>query len=248
MRLNQFFLTTIVSLAIIPFLFIGCDDDDNVTTTNISIQFDQTIDGQTVQLNQNYDINGTTVAFNRIQFYVSQLELIRSDSTGVLIEDQYFLYGPDANTFNVGEVSTDEISLVRFNVGIDPAANNISETDFASYPSDSPLAAKNPSMHWNWNSGYKFFVLEGLTDSDGDGTPETDFVFHIGSDPFLRQVILNAPSIASNTQAVISVSLQLDEVLSNVDMATEFDTHTANNIDLATRIANNFQNAFQAIP
>lgn len=241
---KNYLLATLLTFALIPFMFFSCDDDDDVVNSSVSLSFNQTIDGQAVQLGQNYSINGTSVSFDRIQYYVSQIEIVDASSSATLIPESYFLFDPTTPTYDLGQLSTDRIQSLRFNVGIDSAANNISETDFASYPSESPLAAKDPSMHWNWNSGYKFFVLEGKTDADGDGTPEQGFVFHIGSDPLLRQVEISTAKDLGQTQETLNFTLQLEEVLSNVDMATEFDTHTANNFDLANRIANNLLTAF----
>ncbi|HPA31544.1 MAG TPA: hypothetical protein PLV14_08095, partial [Bacteroidia bacterium] len=54
----------------------------------------------------------------------------------------------------------------------------------------------------------------------------------------------SAFEVSSNSDYEIGILFDLKKVLNNVDMRTEFGTHTMDNMPLAVKIANNWQGAY----
>jgi hypothetical protein len=128
-------------------------------------------------------------------------------------------------------------------VGVDPVTNAQTEMDFTSRQPSDPLSIKDPDMHWNWMTGYKFLRVDGDADTDGDGTVDTGIAYHIGSDPFLKNYEISKTIPLKNGQNTMYFTLDLNIFFNGVDLSTELDTHTSNNIPLAERLAENMTTA-----
>ena len=81
----------------------------------------------------------------RLQFYLSQIELVHDGGQTTPVPNTWFLV--DANVpfdESLGSFSVGTLEAIRFGVGVEQAANHL---DPASYAMTHPLAPKNPSMH-----------------------------------------------------------------------------------------------------
>ncbi len=143
----------------------------------------------------------------RLQFYVSEISLLRSDSRWTrlqLIADERWqseqvalldLVGPPSERRSqvTGRVPQGSYTGVRFTLAVPFDLNH-----------QNPLLAKAPlnrgELFWSWQSGYKFIRLE-LTDQEHAGA------FHLGSTGCSSASALRPPTAACAQPNVIRVEL-----------------------------------------
>lgn len=178
----------------------------------------------------NYKISFTNV-------YLSQLKFEGDDGAETSFTTSHVLLKPETGTYSLGKIKAGHYHELKFNIGIDSVTNH---SDPNSYPATSPLYPQSPSMHWTWNSGYIFYKIEGSVDTDSDGSFETSFRFHIGTDGLLRKgsYVIHSDMKAGVTNTV-SMKVDLGKFLKGINLSVDNSTHTMNDLPLATRVANN---------
>lgn len=207
---------------------------------NMSTRF--VVDGASYNQDSIYtDDFGNDFKISLANFYLSGFKLSNS-SGSVSTSTQYLLVKPETSTYSLGNLKEANYSDITFDVGVDSVTNH---TDPNTYSISSPLYPQTPSMHWTWASGYIFYKLEGTVDTDGDGTFESTFLFHIGTDGMLRNIsyALNQEIVGDKTNT-ISMKIDLAQFLDNIDLSIDNSTHTMNNMPLALRVVNNSTSAF----
>ncbi|MEL7022003.1 MAG: MbnP family protein [Bacteroidota bacterium] len=234
-KLNFLQLFTLVSILVVG--VSSCDSDS--FSGEIEMTFDLTVDGETFERGTAYTINGTTVEFDNMGFYVGGISFEGEQSTAVF-QDKYLLVTPDNTSFNVGDLSKDTYNSISFFIGVDAATNSMSTEDFTTRPESDPLAAQEYQMHWNWNTGYKFFRIDGRSDTDGDGVVDTDITYHIGTNALLGNIQLPVTSLDEEVQ----IQFDIAAFFNGVDFTTDVNTLTGNNPELAQRLVANYAAAF----
>lgn len=256
---NLLMFSTSISLCLAMFSLHSCKE--NICDDPLAVNFEANADclfpelsldialkvgSQDLNYEDTYTLNGTAVQFNVAQFYLSNFMLSRTDEGGateIPIENSYLLVKPTQQQYNLGTITSGDFEQLQFNIGIDPTANSQTETDFTQRAADDPLAAQNPAMHWNWNTGYKFIRLDLTVDADGDGTPETDTQMHVGSNNLLRQVDQSLTATVNDATETWTLEFDLGQALTGIDFSSVPTTHTANNPALANQIADGLMSA-----
>jgi len=239
--INSLLVLAAISLA------VSCSKDNNTDndtdTATIQFQYDFNVDGEPLEYGTTYTINGDVVSFKAANFYIGGLELKQSNGNTLNFEDQYLLAGLQNTVAINNEIPVSSISSATFFIGVDSVNNAQSETDFTTRPTTDPLSIQDPSMHWNWNSGYRFLRVDGEVDTDGDGTVDTPIAYHLGSNPFLKPMQINKEIPITKGQNTIYFSFDLNKFFDGVIIKTELDTHTGNNIPLAEKLHANLDQA-----
>jgi len=255
--LNKLFLAMIaLSIAV-----VSCDKDDdkpdptpnpNPTTakTTLEMHIHTEVDGEAFVYDQGYDmmVDTTTItySFNRSAFYVSGITLTKMEGGTTTIADKYLYVTPETEKYEIGEIDAVHYTGVSFDIGVDTAAN---AADPTLPEANHPLAPKNPSMHWSWNTGYIFMALEGNW-SATDGSSGT-FVFHIGLDELLRTVnidFMHHLMAEEDKPAVIHTNLDYAKIISAVDLRTEnfSKSMSPEHKVIATKLADAIPSAFES--
>lgn len=162
-------------------LLSTCSSDDDSGVRTLTINFEAQVGGEPLEFeSKKYLTPGNqSMNFERVKIYLSNVELIDNSTNEVFYEENsYHLLSFDAEqgmaTFEVGNVpfsfSVDEI---RFGIGVDAEANK-------SIDQVGDLDPTN-GMAWDWNTGYKFLLLEGRFFPEGDVLGE-EIKMHIGTD------------------------------------------------------------------
>ncbi len=222
---------------------ISCGEDEPDDNPNASIQFNFAfeVDGEALDYGQAYLINDDVVSFDVAQYYIGELSLTMDNGSTLNFDDQYLLAVPNTSArADAGENVGKTITKVDFNVGVSPEENSQSEMDFTEREETDVLAAQDPSMHWNWNTGYKFLRVDGDVDTDGDGVVDTGIAYHIGSDALLQALSVDSNIKIDQGDNSITFVLDLADFFANVDLSSEIDTHTGNVPELAQRLVNNY--------
>lgn len=242
---------TILFLSAILFsvcLFTACDDDDVTRSdADLSYTFNYKIGNEALAYDQVYDIGGVMTSFQTVQFYVSSIELHPEEGDHIKLEDKHLLVTPTSNTHEITTVDKQHFHMTKFFIGVTPEANSQTEEDFTTRSTDDPLAKRpsdEPRMHWNWNAGYIFVRIDGMVDTDGDGTPETGMEFHIGTDNFRKDVTLELHTDVDKDAQAINIGFDVASLFTGIDLATENQCHTGDAPELAMRFAGNIAGAF----
>lgn len=235
----------------LTFYILSCGNDESSLVNNINISYDFTIDNEAIKFGESYELNGSTVMFEVANYYVHGLKMATADNTVTVGNDEAHFLAGITNTSSLLELNIrpDPIVSTRFTIGVDEISNSQTEMDFTERSMEDPLGLKDPSMHWNWNSGYKFVRFDGEVDTDGDGIVDTPIAYHIGSNPLRTSLELNAQIDLESGDNNLVLSMDLNEFFSGVDFQLEenWDTHTGNNLDLAQLLVSNLESSFNLI-
>jgi hypothetical protein len=249
MKLFKFSFFALLLALSLPLIFVACDNDDEADPTPtpdpamVTFNFNYSIGDQALVYGDIYEINGTAVSFDLAHFYVGGIELMPDEGDVLTMKDKYLLVKPGEGPYEIGAVDAGHYDMLKFFVGVGPEENSQSEDDFTNRPADDPLAVQNPSMHWSWASGYRFIRIDGQADTDGDGTPDTPMEFHLGTDPLLINYTFMGHKDLEEGTNEYTMNLDLEKVFTDVDLSTEFSTHTMDNMPLAMKIKDNFATA-----
>jgi len=236
MNKQIFLLFAALTLSII---MISCKDDEGTLTLEVNM-----ISGdQELALDQDISVNGTIINLSIAQFYVGGVTLIDGDDQESY--DKYHIFSPTDERLMLGDIDLDEtFESLNFFVGVESSINSQSEMDFASRSLEDPLGPKDPQMHWNWNTGYKFVRLDGMIDTDGDGTVDDQFRHHLGTDNLLRDVELSIDRQFADGSNTVSLNFDLERLFNGIDIVTDRFTMTGDNPTPAVAAANNLPSAF----
>ncbi len=238
-KISFLFLT-----AALVFASSGCKDDSDPQLANLAFQFDYTIDGQAFSYGTDFKINGVTVNLETAMFYVSGISLEPEEGDEISVEGKHLLVSPDAGSQEVTvDLKPEHYHMVKFDIGVQPEANSQTEEDYTSRDASDPLAAQNPSMHWNWNSGYRFLRIDGQVDTDGDDVVDTPLAFHLGTDALLTPLSYTLHHDFEPGDNTLAFEFDIAKFFAGVDLSTEVDTHTGNNLPLAEKVASNLSSA-----
>ena len=187
--------------------------------------------------------DGRVINFNIARFYMSQFTLL-SDAGETALSEVYHQFTPSTEQYSLGSVNTGNYTGVRFVLGVDETSNT---GDPSIWPDDHVLSINYPTFdHWNWNMGYVFMKLEGMVDGSATqtGTADSTLVYHVGTQTMARTVTINSTvTIAEGGTGMFHIDVDLKDVFEGLDMTQDLDTHTGNNVPLATQVADNFVNA-----
>jgi hypothetical protein len=210
---------------------IACSDCCTFPTLSMRINHVKD-DSLTFSLDEAYlDANNTPFVVNSVQFYVSELELVRSngetatisdeitvtlnDNSAIDLTDNVELYIKNIGTYteeDFGEVKvTGTFTKIRFYVGLNNPTNQVLP---ASVTSEHPLAAQTESMYWNTTDGYIFNKIGVQTDT-ADATITT---YEIGTDGNQVLVELDYPlNISSGFDVDLNVNLDYGKLLEGIN-------------------------------
>lgn len=217
------------------------DNNDDTSTVDFMLEFDNLIGEYSASDNMEHIVGSDTFDLSLIRYYVSEIKLY--DMAGVEIAsypDTYVLVkGEESNIVSLGTLPVGQhVHKVVFNVGIDEATNNQTETDFNSYSSDDPRAIQSPAMHWSWLSGYIFVKLEGTVNGN-------DVELHVGGDNLLKQAeVMIHENTAAGEMFHVTLNADITQFFDGLDKSQDMVTHTMDNMPTAMTVANNVSKVF----
>lgn len=163
---------------------------------------------------------GHTIKFSAVKFYLSETHV---ENAGSIVGDFHnsFILADASNeqVYTVGNLTAGSFDNLAITVGLDSEVNHADPTLAAA-----PL--NDPSMHWSWNpaAGYKFLVLEGRVDGNGDNViDDTDpaFEYHCATDACMRTASIPMPgSIAAGGSYIQHIHVRVNQLVTGVDMLT----------------------------
>lgn len=177
--------------------------------------------------------NGVQFDLNRMQYLISEVTLIHDGGMETMVPNSYFfLDGTIAFNELLGSYAITSLEAVRFGVGVDSLANH---SDPSSYPSGHALAPRAPSMHWGWQAGYKFAVLEGLAGQNLDQV----FELHPLGDRDYYYTTVNTSGVTNGSDLIIELDGDYTRALEDIDVSTGMIHHGSNQI--TAQVLTNFR-------
>ena len=245
------------------FMAASCGDDQILgETADVNLNFKGTY-GDDPLVCQNSDFiyaypDGREIRFTSFEFFISEVSLVEEGGTdGVeLIDIKYVNFtenttaeGADSAISFPLNIPTGTYKGLKIGIGVPADLNNTSSSELsASHP-----LRKHGSFWSGWGS-YIFTKIGGVYDIEGDGLANSQNVsitHHLGSDAMYKEIFLSKP-IQLEKGDVLDLNIQLDARAlyeTGVDMLDLTDsvnqvTHDPENIQAATYMTSNYQQAF----
>lgn len=187
-------------LLLLPFFFIGCDNYketfDADGTGSLTIKLNLIHDKDSLTYNKQY-INALSQKYimSDFRFYLSNITLRDTSSSNYYkLKDSYHLIEmidkADTSIVLSGLPNT-AFTELQFSIGVD---------NYANYSTDR-IGDLDPAngMAWNWDTGYKFMLVEGLYLVDSIASK--GLVYHIGGDANYRTIKFSNKEIFLNQNA-----------------------------------------------
>lgn len=167
-----------------------------------------------------------------LKHYISNVYLLNGTKE-TLIKDVAFL-----TYLNNGEPDPgDELQKIRMKVpvgsytgirlaiGLDAETN---KSNPSSFPDEHPLSAKQLTYWGAWQN-YKFLMIEGFTDFDGDNVYSDPFGFHTGLDYCYRERTFDKTiTISKGQTSRLNFNFEINDLFfgtDTLDLATESSWH-----------------------
>ncbi len=175
-------------LAVLILLISACkkdnDEEPAPTSNTLSVQLTFNHDGtplmfDTIMFQQ---AAGYQMSITRLQFYISNIRLIKEDSTLVDISDYQYVDARDGTThsFKLTLPETGHYIGLKLEVGLD-SAHNITDA--------LPAQTIHQNMAWPemMGGGYHFMKFEGQY---VDSTGTYGYAMHVGTNPYLVNCVV----------------------------------------------------------
>jgi len=209
---------TYLFLLFVGLLVASCGDDE---TGTLSIAPQANYQGAALQLNQEVDYEGMPLRFQRISFYMTDINLIKDGERTEISDAEYVNLPESASSYSlsVEGIEAGTYDGIEFNLGLTPAVN---ATVPADYPADNPLS--EAGEYWSAWGSYVYAKIEGRADPDGDGQLDLSLAYHMGGDEAVAAVSLNTPvEITADGTATLNLSFDLADVLKENGQAFDIE-------------------------
>lgn len=243
---KSFIYIAIITL-VTSFSLTSCkkDKEEGGATQKLTLHIHNNVGSNEAEYGTTYtDLNGRKFNISDWRYYVSNIVLINNDGTERAV-DTVFLVSPEQGNYVLGQVPVGDYKGIKFMIGLDSTTNHL---DPAIYPNGHPLAIQDKPIHWSWNSGYIFMMIEGKFDSTSTATdvPNKDYVYHVGLDENRRTMDFtnNTFTVTKGYDKMITVECDLRKVWTNVNILTENTSHSMMDGGIANKISSNWNTAF----
>jgi hypothetical protein len=247
-------LRTLVILALFAVIVISCGKNKGGnsgslgTNGSMEISFKNMVGSNDLILGSQYytNANGDTFYVNTYNYYISNIELIKTnDSVVKEVESYHLIKADDTSSFNftLNSIPVANYKAIKFTIGVDSLRN----------VSGAQTGALDPvnNMFWSWSTGYIFSKFEGTSPQ----SPTGNVAFHIagfsGANNSLRNVSLNFPLNATVTKNIIpSIVIKSDiaEWFMNPNLTKFSITYNVTSVGaIASGMADNYMDMFSVI-
>jgi len=237
-------LILIIPIAIV-IVFFACTKEKG--NSNIQMDFEFEYADQAFEINKVYNYNfGYEVKFEKVLLYVSNVRFIESDGTVAEGPEIIFVDASSDNNKVSFEIPEGNYTRIEFSLGVPESLNGTDNPDFDAslYDQDSPLSLSK-GMYWTWNSGYRFILMDGRTNTDPmvDDVFETLLSIHTGKTYSFRSNGLSLNMNAAKDQTIpLKLKFNVEGFLNYpddvIDIAVDNQSH-GTNASLANRLSDN---------
>lgn len=229
-------------------LFSACKkkEDPQPKTGSVSFEFDNIMNGRTINLNSDWYLNDNYDSFQvtKLSYYISNIKFHDRNGNVYAVPESYHLLqqeDPGSLSFTLDNIAAGTYTSISFLIGVDSIRN----------VSGAQTGALDPvhGMFWDWNTGYIMAKFEG---NSPQSSQNGKLIYHIGgfSGEFnpIKQVNLSLPMdmVISDNVGMISIETDLAEWFRDpylIDFSKLSTIHMPN--ANARKIADNYADMFQ---
>lgn len=198
-------------------MFYSCKKDDDVdpapvNSNSLIVNLDYEVDGQSLLFDTLRYTNdaGSLYGVSRLWYYLSQVYLVKPDSSLVFLKNYQFVDArvSATNRIELKGIPSGTYIGMKFNIGLD-SLQNISNA--------LPVTTENLNMEWpvQMGGGYHFMKYEGHFN---DSTGTHGFAMHLGVNAYLVKCSLWSPLQISDGTSNINMIMNLNEWFRNPDI------------------------------
>tara|TARA_R110002050_G_scaffold297339_2_gene458646 strand:- start:58991 stop:59533 length:543 start_codon:yes stop_codon:yes gene_type:complete len=177
-------------------------------------------------------------------YYLSNVIAVNSEGVKELVADIALIdqsKGLDGITVK-GNIPAGNYVGIEFSLGV---REDLNKQDPATFEASHPLSITN-NMYWGWSTQYVFSKLEGF---EVYGTDTTSFVIHTGTQDLFRPEISIKNTFTLPTGGTsVSINMDVYDILNQSEytfnLIKDGQSHTVDNLPLATQYMDNFTKAF----
>ena len=168
-----------------------------------------------------------------MEYYLSKIIIKHDGGLSTNVNNVYALVNAGANTdIELGAFNVNNIEGIQFSVGVDSPNNN---ADPSLWPATHPLSPKSPSMHWGWESGYRFAAMEGVA---GIGMISTYEIHSLGNVNYFATSI-NKTATERNGKWIIAIDADYTKAIKDINVTQNLVSH--GETDEAKKLLINFR-------
>lgn len=151
------------------------DDQNDNGKGELTLKFEHNWGERSLQLHSTTPFvsqNGDSITFTQFNYYISNIELVKSNGEVWKQPESYHLIKLGASPlveFTIKDVPNGEYSAVRYLIGVDSVRNVSGAQEGALDPKE--------GMFWSWNTGYIFIKIEGTSPQSTDNS---NLTYHVG--------------------------------------------------------------------
>lgn len=222
-------------------IFSSCTEEEAPATMAMNIELEHVLAGQALELNgKSFTLpSGEDFTPKKFKYYISNVELRNSVTGETYVEpDSYHLISEDGNKgFDLGMVPSSEYDQLVFSIGVDEVANGKTDQTGDLDP--------NSDMAWNWNTGYKFLVLEGEF-TNSNTTERQGLVMHIGTNANYKTITQSLSGVRAGQSTTLTLTSNLDELFldPNTLEVSDLESTTIMFGEMAGKVAENYSEGF----
>jgi len=238
-------LTILVLLGFL-IVFSACKKDG---INSFTLQIKPRYGNQPFALEQaNIDAQGRYIIMTTFRFYLSHINLVKSNGTQVNIAGNAFFSVDDSMLTVTAKNIQGDFTGITFACGLDSLTNDTTTPNL--YAPPNPLSGYY-DMYWPMIK-YEFEVLEGKWDTAVMPVMRHGLVYHIGTNAAYRTTSLNQNFSINGSAYTMVLYLDVAQIFNNtttgqtIDIATEPSSMSAttDNPVILPAFADNFSNAF----
>jgi hypothetical protein len=243
MRISKLFIIVLFGFVI---GFSSCKKEGPTTFT---LQLKAKYGNQNFEMNStNTDPAGRYVSLSTLKFYLSHINLIKSDGSTVNVASVAIFDFSD--TANLTSVSVKNIqgsfTGISFACGLDSLTNDT--TNALNYSLPNPFSYTY-NMYWPMID-YQFEILEGKWDDQDTSFLHNGLLYHIGTNAAYRQTQLNKSFSVSGNPYTMTVYLDVEQIFNNtptgetINLVTQPSSMSTDYPAVMTIFVDNFSKSF----
>ena len=187
-----------------------------------------TYQGVPMDFNQTYTTQeGYTISFTKLNIIMTKFR----NNGKQLFESAVYKFEKDNRLLWEGVGDYNDFTSFTATVGVDSTQNH---EDPSARNADDPLFILNSGdMHWGWNTGYIFIMLEGKADTTVAQTGDlASYFYHVGNDQFTRDFSFSNMQWTKVNNYLYETNIYLDlykvfnGATNDIDIKTERASHT----------------------
>jgi len=195
-RTFSYLLLPFIAVFVSASIYSCTDDPVPLPTGSIKIKFDNVVGTKDLKIGTETYTNasGEPFSVDKLNYYISNIKLIASSGEDFTVrqDSSYFLIregNTDSQTITINNVRAGNYKGIQFVIGVD-SLRSVSDISKRKGILDKDAGPTNEeAMYWDWNPGYIFLKLEGMSDSATSANSR--FYYHIGGFGGLTEKTLN---------------------------------------------------------